>query len=524
MKKKNKNKSLVSQTIHMFVIQSALLGIVIVTYICVSYYTVLENMQTSSRNLLQLYGKELENKLENADMLLERLIYKNNDYDMLQSEKESERYYASIEIKKFIQEQITYDQYVDAVVIGDSTYGSCLDYENSDMAYQEREDLRQYALERAKEGSAKAEWMIVRIGLQNYVSKMYVWQGRSAGIFISVDHFMDNVTKKNLQKIFILLKDEQQKVWGGCGKQEFTCEIGKELQATPQSLGVYKNDYTLADGKLQLSAYVSKSQVVGQIRWNMILVLFVILILAGFSVFFINFLRREMLAPMGHMQRSMEQMQTGNREYRITKEFESNEFIVLKDAFNRLMDEIMKLKIQSYEKQIDLQETELKCIKLQIRPHFFLNAMTTISSLSQQGKNIDINPEVREWKIPQMIIHTIIENEYKYAVNINQMLTILIKASKADVNGEEMLYVEVEDDGAGYPKEVLQFFENQENTISKTGERVGLKSVKRMMELMYEREGLFTISNIEPHGCKNTFRIPAHAVQEMKEQKQIKMD
>lgn len=51
--------------------------------------------------------------------------------------------------------------------------------------------------------------------------------------------------------------------------------------------------------------------------------------------------------------------QTGNREYRITKEFESNEFIVLKDAFNRLMDEIMKLKIQSYEKQIDLQETEL---------------------------------------------------------------------------------------------------------------------------------------------------------------------
>ena len=34
---------------------------------------------------------------------------------------------------------------MDAVVIGDSTYGSCLDYENSDMAYQEREDLRQYA-------------------------------------------------------------------------------------------------------------------------------------------------------------------------------------------------------------------------------------------------------------------------------------------------------------------------------------------------------------------------------------------
>ena len=91
-------------------------------------------------------------------------------------------------------------------MIGDSTYGSCMDYENSDMAYQEREDLRQYALERAKEGSAKAEWMIVRIGLQNYVSKMYVWQGRSVGIFISVDHFMDNVTKKEFAENFYIIE------------------------------------------------------------------------------------------------------------------------------------------------------------------------------------------------------------------------------------------------------------------------------------------------------------------------------
>lgn len=571
-----RKKSLISQTIYMIGIQSVLIAIVVASYIAVSYYTILENMQTSSRNLLQLYGKELDNKLENADMLLERLIYRRDDYDMLQSESETERYYASVAIKNFIQEQITYDLYVDAVMIADSVYGSCLDYENSEMAYQERESLRQYAIERAGEGRAKAEWEIIQIGSVDYVSKMYVWQGRSAGIFISVDHFMDNATKKTLQEISILLKDDNEIVWGSCGKEEIPYEIGEKLEQTWKNGAVYETDYELADGQMQVSAYVSMSEIFSQIRWNMILVLTVILILAVFSVFFINFLRKKMIAPMGHIQKSMEQMQTGNREYRITKEFDNKEFIVLKDTFNRLMDEIMKLKIQSYEKQIDLQETELKCMKLQIRPHFFLNAMTTISSLSQQGKNkeienyisalsknirymfraglhtvslqeevvhvenyfemqelkypgcvfyyIDIDPEVREWRIPQMIIHTIIENEYKYAVNINQMLTILIKAEKRSVDGEQMLYLEIEDDGEGYPEEVLVFFENEENTISQTGERVGLKSVKRMMELMYEREGLFTISNIEPHGCVNTFLIPEHAVQEMKEQKLIKMD
>ena len=237
------------------------------------------------------------------------------------------------------------------------------------------------------------------------------------------------------------------------------------------------------------------------------------------------------------------------------------------------MDEIVGLKIQSYEKQIDLQETELKCVRLQIRPHFFLNAMTTISSLSQQAKNkeiqqyitalsknirymfrsglhtvtlgeeirhvenyfemqelkypncvfyfFDVPKELEEWKIPQMLIHTIIENEYKYAVSIDQVLTILIKASVVKREEQEMLLLEIEDDGAGYPEEFIEKFQAQNFTMTKTGERVGLQSVKRMMELMYEREGLFTVNNIVPHGCKNTFYVPEKAVQEFAENREI---
>ena len=86
----------------------------------------------------------------------------------------------------------------------------------------------------------------------------------------------------------------------------------------------------------------------------------------------------------------MIRMRDGEYTLRIRDEFTSSEFILLKDTFNELADEIVNLRIQSYEKQIDLQETELKCVRLQIRPHFFLNAMTTISSLSQREKNREI--------------------------------------------------------------------------------------------------------------------------------------
>lgn len=566
-------KSFICRTIFMLAVQCILLIVVFFSYIFVSYHMALENLQTSNKNLILLYGKELENKLNNADMLLERLIYKNSDYDMLQSDNESDRYYASVKIKSFIQEQITYDTYVDAVVIADSTYSSCLDYENTEIAFKTREALRQFSSEKASLGRAEAEWSITEIGTESYVYKMYVWQGRAAGIFISVNHFMENATRNDLQNVSILLKDDKEMVWGVLGKENISTD---ELTEKLTNNWVYENNYDLADGKMQLSAYVNMSEIFGQIRWSMVLVLFVILILVGFSGILINYLRREMIAPMSHMQKSMEDMQKGNYELRIKENYKNREFTLLKDTFNRLMDEIVGLKIQSYEKQIDLQETELKCVKLQIRPHFFLNAMTTISSLSQQGKNaeiekyinalsknirymfrsglhtvtlqeevghvenyfemqelkypccvfyyIDIAPEVRNWRIPQMLIHTIIENEYKYAVNIDQILTILIKADKVNIKGECMLLLEIEDDGKGYPKEVLDTFANKKVQNEKNGERIGLRSIKRMMELMYEREGLFEICNIEPHGCKNTFWIPECAVQEMKEQKQIKLD
>lgn len=242
------------------------------------------------------------------------------------------------------------------------------------------------------------------------------------------------------------------------------------------------------------------------------------------------------------------------------------------------MDEIVNLRIQSYEKQIDLQETELRCVRLQIRPHFFLNAMATISSLSQRAKNreiqeyitalsknirymfrsglhtvalgeeirhienyfemqelnypncvfyyIDIPEELEGWRIPQMLIHTVIENEYKYAVAMDQTLTILIRAEERVENGERMLCLQIEDDGGGYPGEVLKNFAREakedsrgkeEETSRKSGERIGLRSIRRMLELMYERKELFEISNITPHGCRNVFYIPENPVQEVKE-------
>jgi len=94
------------------------------------------------------------------------------------------------------------------------------------------------------------------------------------------------------------------------------------------------------------------------------------------------------------------------------------------------------------------------------------------------------------------------------------VLTVLIKVSLDEHNGQTMLLLEIEDDGKGYPRDVLRYMNGQGRPRTTDGTRVGLWSVKRMLELMYERGDLLELKNIEPHGCLNKIWIPSEPVHE----------
>lgn len=54
--------------------------------------------------------------------------------------------------------------------------------------------------------------------------------------------------------------------------------------------------------------------------------------------------------------------------------------------FNRMADQIKKLKIDVYEEQLNKQRAELKHLQLQINPHFFLNSLNIIYSFTFTGQ------------------------------------------------------------------------------------------------------------------------------------------
>ena len=301
-----------------------------------------------------------------------------------------------------------------------------------------------------------------------------------------------------------------------------------------------------------------------QTRILMVVSLAVIVVTLLFGALIVRYVTRQMVRPLNSMTEDMRRIDGGEHTLRIQDEFGTQEFTQLRDTFNQLMDVIMHLRIESYEKRIALHEMELKSIRLQLKPHFFLNAITTISSLASSGRDaeirtyvdalsknirymfksglhtvsveeeirhienyfemqeckypgcifhfVDLPQALREWPIPQMLIQTFVENEFKYAVSMDSVLTLLIHISKETVDGQDMLLIRIEDDGKGYPQDVLDYMNDAAPRPRDDGERVGLWGVKRLMALMYERGDLITLSNIEPHGCLNLIRVPAAPV------------
>lgn len=571
--------SVVRRLSRLLLIQGILVVLVLAAFAAFSAQSVSDALFGTMDNALALEGRSMEDKLSAGNVLLERLIYRNDNYSLLHSESDSDRYFAAWELNESLADQISSSVDVDAAVIAESVNGTVLlRGRDWNLPLAVKEALGSFTLAQAERGAAKARWQLGRIGETVYVYKLYIWDHTAVGVFLTVERFMAPQGHYLADEgIHLFLLDAEGRVWGvgepGAGGQT----IGERFA---EGEGFLKRSSSLALGQtgFQLLGRVSSSAVLGMLRGTVLLMILLIAILTAFTLLMTVQLRRELIVPISELQQDLEQLGDGEQGRRVRENYPSREFEALSRTLNRQLDTIRHLRIASYEKQLALQETELRAVKLQIRPHFFLNAMTTISSLSQQGKtaeiktyisalaknirymfrsglhtvplseeiahvenyfemqelkypgcvfhSIELMPGCESWAVPQMLVHTIIENEYKYAVSVDQMLSILIQAEIVPDGDETMLRLTIEDDGAGYPPEVLDAFSRSSAELreSADGKRVGLWSLRKMLYLMYEREDLFRVENTEPHGCRNIFLLPARPLHEVEELPQVKID
>lgn len=267
------------------------------------------------------------------------------------------------------------------------------------------------------------------------------------------------------------------------------------------------------------------------------------------------------LNPINRLLDGMHQVAQGRFNIQVEEDTGSLEFNELNKSFNNMVEEIVELRISSYEQKIKDSERRIKLLRMQIKPHFFLNSITTIRSMTYQDKTKEIrlyldslsvhirymlrvnssevmlteelshienylhmqeikftnsvayyigcSEELKCRKIGHLILFTIIENAFKFAMNLYDTLILLIQCELVEEEGFNGYRVIIEDNGNGFSGEQLEKFRlGNEVEEKQDGEHIGLSNIKKTLELQYGRSDLLRLSNVEPHGARVEIWIP----------------
>ncbi len=246
------------------------------------------------------------------------------------------------------------------------------------------------------------------------------------------------------------------------------------------------------------------------------------LCMTGIILAALNLFNDRISKPVGELIHSMEQIENGTLAEPMEIKDGFEEFNIIKRSFNDMVNQIKQLKIDVYEEKISKQDAKLRFLQLQANPHFYMNSFNVIYSLvttknydliktlvlalvkhsrytlKANSKTVRIKDELDfidnfieiqriryhyelqfhkeiqedlvEYYMPPLIIQTFIENSIKYALTDNgKFINILLKIIRESKDKLEYIHIIVEDDGNGYPKEVLNSIYKLELYIDSDG-------------------------------------------------------
>jgi len=552
-----------------------ILGILFTVLLLSNLYSleVVRNQSLSnSRNTLAIYVENIHNMLNiYSKDLME--VFENNIDTALDdlSAGESGRYFKSVQLMNALKTKTSNNFSSDGMFIKLPDNEEPLVQFGSRIPSNEKlmlsDFMNKHDFKRNPNGKMD-EWTVFEIQGAHYLFKYLTYSNISFGTFVKADTLLSIVNREGANHDQYVLSDRSGSVLASTND-----DFNKG--STALTLDRLKNRYGKTDLFIslpisefgQMTNMVAKQSVFSGLK----LIQWLIISLAIVSVVVIPIvlrtLARGILRPVLELVRAAKEVENGQREFPIPKGRYSMEFTKLFHSFYSMVREITDLKIHTYEEKIERSRAELKYLQMQIRPHFFLNAISTISSLTYQNKNeeirklivhlsdhlrymfkgglilvpiheeikhvenyirmqdirypdqifymTDIDPGAGQIPIPQFLLQTFVENIFKHAMIYGKMLSIFIRASKDMLEDTPCIKIVVEDNGEGFPQHVLQIPEVTAIDPIERSEQVGIANIRRTLELLYKRDDLLILSNTEPSGAKIELWVPIRNTREL---------
>ncbi|MBB6694914.1 sensor histidine kinase [Cohnella xylanilytica] len=309
--------------------------------------------------------------------------------------------------------------------------------------------------------------------------------------------------------------------------------------------------------KLTTSILVPESYMLQGLPYFQKATYIVTLVLVSLLALYMLYIRQSLIKPLRHLISGMKKISLGILDVRLQTS-RTLEFVFMANTFNNMAEQIRSLRIGVYEEQLKAQKTEMKQLQAQINPHFYMNSLNIIYNfatlkdtdsvkkmalhlgdyfrfimrvdrdlitLEEELKHIRnyieiqkfrfpdrlhyeerVDDELRSLMLPALSLQPFAENAILHGfANRRKPFSIRIEGRRTD-DGEYALLT-VEDDGEGFPEDVLLSLRREESLPHSDSSRLGIVNVAQRLKLRFQKASI-SFDNAEGGGAVVTIRLP----------------
>lgn len=553
-KLKEKKNSIVFKISMILVTILVAVIILMVSYHRSSFLAASQNMQEQQRRVMNVHSQQIQAAFSSATATLDELALDNlGKTSTLPNANAFRRYSDASDLAEILAAKIDSNPRLACLyfLYGDldvylARYSSVLDWRRKFLI----EDFLHSGTGMENDALSNA-WHILNLGDSCFLQQNYRIGPANIGVLISVEDLLNGMQGTGDMQSTYLLTDGTGRVLTSENTALFP--VGAQVDnAEPFAAG--QNSYVLFTEDLKgcgirLSCAIPRAEMYAGMEKIQYLLGGIGVAVVLIAVVVSGYLTRNIVEPVKQLAGATQEIEKGNMGYQISAEREyAREFSNLISLFNKMTLEIKDLKIKNYEEALERKNAELKYLQLQLHPHFYLNAITTISSLSMRGENeqiqrfiealstylrylftdnqrsstitsevrhaedfirlqqirhadrifyyCSVDPQVADVPLQKLLVQTFVENIFKHAFDGETSISVFIRGCAERRGGEDFAKIVIEDTGCGFSPELLQG-----PGALQEEKHVGIYNVCRTLEFTYGRKDLLRLSNNEQGGA-----------------------
>ncbi len=402
--------------------------------------------------------------------------------------------------------------------------------------------------------SVKKKWNIITSGGETYMCKIAQNQGVYLGCYVNVKSILEPFSNIIMGKNgYVCLVNEQGENVG-----MLTSHGISEKNVEAKETDKYSIEKQLSQAPFSIRMKISGERIWDVVMGSVAVLATLAAMLIASGIVILIYLKRNILEPVQRFTRKLEQYDSGEYALNLTEE-SLLELERIDDKFKNMIHQIRRLKITLYEQALEKQKVEMDFLKLQIRPHFYLNCLNFIYSMidfrqydsarrmskitadyltyifrntservpvtaetlhcqnyldilllrypgSFEGY-VEVHEEVRDAEIFPFLIQVFVENAAKHALTLEEKILISVTVYPEDREEGTYVNIYISDTGDGFAPDVLERLQRGEG-ISDGGHHVGIANCLKRFKLYYNGMGEMNFSNSPLGGAIVDIHIP----------------